>query len=187
MIRRLRVTSIAIIAMAWLTATAAPITVPELQRLLKSTAKSPVTFQEERESPWLSTPAMSRGTMRSLPDALEKRVESPRKETWRLLADRIEWTNGSETRQIVFSQAPAVAPLADLMRRVVAGDFAALERDFSIQLRGDDRVWSALLQPRTAEVKRYLDRVELQGTQGQLQVIIVLERNGERTTTRLAP
>jgi hypothetical protein len=36
-------------------------------------------------------------------------------------------------------------------------------------------------------VGRHLEQVELQGTGGQLQVIIVVERQGERTTTRLNP
>jgi hypothetical protein len=161
--------------------------VAELQRLLQSSAKPTVRFQELRESPWLPAPASSRGTMHSEPGALEKRVESPRKETWRLLPDRVEWVGEGGSKQILFTRAPALAALSDVMRRVVAGDIVALERDFRIQLSGDERVWRAQLQPRSAEVGRHLDQVELQGTGGQLQVIIVLERRGERTTTRLNP
>ena len=164
-------------------------TVGQLQRLLQSSDKPVVTFQEVRESPWLSTPAMSRGTLRTIPGGLEKRVDSPRSETWRLLADRLEWVGagGSESRQILFTQVPAVAPLSDLMRQVVTGDLASLQRDFQIELSGDERVWSAQLRPRGAQVSRYLDNAQLQGTQGQLQVIIVTLKNGERTTTRIAP
>jgi hypothetical protein len=165
------------------------ITVAELQRLLQSAARPVVNFQELRESPWLSAPMASRGTMRSTPQALEKRVESPRQETWRLLPDRIEWVGpgGSGNKQILFSQAPALAALSDVMRRVVAGDIALLQRDFRIELSGDERVWRAQLQPVSPQVARHLDHVELQGTAGQLQVIIVVERQGERTTTRLGP
>ncbi len=161
--------------------------VAELQRLLQSSAKPAVRFEEVRESPWLSTPVTARGTLHSTPGALEKRVESPRRETWRLLADRIEMQGAGGAQQILFSQAPALAPLSDLMRRVVAGDLVALERDFSIELSGDGRVWRARLQPRSAQVGRHLAQVDLQGTGGQLQVIIVVERQGERTTTRLHP
>ena len=166
---------------------AGALSVAELQRLVQAAAKPAVRFQEVRESPWLSTPLTSSGTMHSKPDALEKRVESPRRETWRLLPDRIEWVGAGGTKQILFSQAPALAALSDVMRRVVAGDIVALERDFRIQLSGDERVWRAQLQPRSAEVSRHLEQVELQGTGGQLQVIIVVERQGERTTTRLNP
>lgn len=165
------------------------ITVSQLQGLLQSAPRQSVPFQELRESPWLSAPLTSRGTMHSTPQSLEKRVESPRQETWRLLPDRIEWLGpaGADRKQIMFSQAPALAALADVMRRVVAGELVALERDFRIELQGDERVWSAQLQPRSPEVARHLDHVELQGTRGLLQVIIVVERQGERTTTRLQP
>ena len=170
-------------------AAADAITVPELQRLLQAAPKQSVPFQELRESPWLAAPMASRGTLRSTPQWLEKHVESPRQETWRLLPDRIEWTGpgGAGNKHIMFSQAPALAALADVMRRVVAGDIAALERDFRIQVQGDEAAWRSQLQPRSADVGRYIESVELQGTGNRLQVIIVNERQGGRTTTRLEP
>jgi hypothetical protein len=178
-----------LVALTVAAAAAHALTVPELQRLLQSAPKAPVQFTESRESPWLSAPVTSSGTMRSTPGALEKRVESPRKETWRLLPDRIEWQDaaGNPPRQIAFSQSPALAALADVMRNVVAGDLVALQRDFVIDVNGDERVWRAELRPRRAEISRYLSQVELQGTGRNLQVIIVAERQGERTTTRLQP
>jgi hypothetical protein len=123
--------------------------------------------------------------MRVTANALEKRVESARAETWRLLPDRIETRIGSETRQVMFSQVPALSALSDLMRHVVASEMVALERDFDISISGDERVWRAHLKPRSAQLGRYLDHAELQGSGGQVQVIIVVDREGGRTTTRL--
>ncbi len=164
------------------------LTAPELQRALQSSSRPTVRFEEVRESPWLSVPMTSRGTMQSTPQSLDKKVESPRQETWRLLADRIEWIGpGGEKKQTAFSQAPALGALADVMRRAVAGDITGLERDFRVQLRGDEKVWSAQLQPRNPEIARHLESVELQGTRGLLQVVIVTERQGERTVTRFQP
>ncbi|HSI53090.1 MAG: LolA-related protein [Ramlibacter sp.] len=164
------------------------ITVPQLQRLVQASARPVVAYQEVRESPWLATPQASRGTMHSTPQSLEKRVESPRQETWRMLPDRLEWTGpGGAGKQVMFSQVPALGVLSDVMRRVVAGDFTALEREFRIELHGTEAAWRAQLIPRGAELGRHLESVELQGAGGRLQVIIVAERQGERTTTRLAP
>ena len=180
--------ALAVTALAGTTAAADAIPVPQLQRLLQNSPRSAVPFEETRESPWLATPLNSRGTLHSTPQSLEKRVESPRRETWRLLPDRLEWAGpGSAAKQILFSQAPALGALSDVMRRVVAGDFAALERDFRIDLHGTDAAWRVNLVARKAEVARHLESVELQGTAGRLQVIIVSERQGERTTTRLSP
>lgn len=165
------------------------LTAGELQQLLQGAPKAQARYEETRESPWLSSPVTTRGILRATPQVLEKRVESPREETWRLLEDRAEWIGpgGAGRKQILFSQAPALQVLADVSRRATAGDLAALARDFNIVVRGDERVWSVQLQPRTPEVSRQLESVELQGTGNRLRVLIVVERRGERTTTRLLP
>jgi len=163
------------------------ITVPELQHLLQASPRNTVAFTETRESPWLAVPAETRGTMHWMPGVLEKRVEAPRKETWRMLPDRVEYVSPGDTgsKQILFSQSPAVAVLAETLRRLVAGDLLALQRDFRLDLRGDRHSWSAHLTPTSGEAARYLDHLELEGAGAELRVITVIERQGERTTTRL--
>jgi len=163
------------------------LTVAELERLLQSAAATQaVPFHEVRESSWMSAPAESRGTLRSAPGRLEKRVESPRQETWLILEDRMEWTGpDGESKQVLFSGAPGVAALAQALRSAVAGELVALEKSFRIEIRGDERMWTAQLVPRASEVARSLDHLELRGAGSQLQVIVVAEREGERTTTRL--
>ncbi len=178
------------LALAGLGATSAhALTLAELQRMLKTSPVVDVPFHEVRESPWLTMPVESRGTMRSTSQSLEKRVESPRQETWRLLPDRMEWVgaDGIERKQILFAQAPAVATLANAIRRIVAGDLQALESDFRISLSGDERHWTAQLHPADAKTARYLDHLEMLGAGAQLQALIVVERQGERTTTRFRP
>jgi hypothetical protein len=166
---------------------ASALTLPELQRQLQSAPVRAVAFEEERESPWLTGPVFSKGTMRSTPDALEKRVDSPRAETWRLLADRIEWVGGDPAarKEILFSNAPALALVAGLMRNLVAGDLAALARDFRIDITGDAGAWRARMTPKDAKVARALSAVEIEGANGRVVVITVSETSGQRTTTRL--
>lgn len=179
---------LALLCLGFAAGRAQALTLPELQRALQSSAKPSVAFEEVRESPWLQAPVTSRGTLHSTPQGLEKRVETPRPETWRILADRLEWIGPNGARKdIPLTQAPALAALAGVMRRAVAGDLVEMERDFRIELRGNEQVWSAQLQPRNADVARHLESVELQGTRGLLQVVIVTERQGERTTTRMKP
>ena len=186
LIRR-AVTRMALLLATIVMVSAHAMTVPELQALLLSTARPLVPYQEVRESPWLGSPVTSRGVLRSTPQALEKEVVSPRRETWRILADRMEWVGATGTKEILFTQAPALGALANVLRHVIAGDLAPLGRDFRIEVQGSPQVWRAVLKPRSSELARQLDSVELQGTGDQLQVIIVTERQGERTTTRLQP
>lgn len=169
-----------------LPALAQALTLSELQQLLQRDASTEVHYQESRESPWLSAPVVTQGVLRVTPQGLEKRVESPRPETWRLLADRLEWLGPDGSRkQMLFSDAPALQALADVTRYIISGQLAGLERDFRIELQGSTEAWSATLLPRSARVTRQLQEVQLQGSGAGLQVLIVTERQGERTTTRL--
>lgn len=165
------------------------LSVHELERLLQASRRESVSFMETRESPWLTTPVQSTGTMRSGTDVLEKRVETPRLETWRMLPDRVEWvaSDGVMTKQILFSQSPGLAVLADTLRRVVAGDLTTLDQTFKIDARGTQARWILRLNPRGGDAARYLDHVELEGERGEITAISVVERQGERTTTRLYP
>jgi hypothetical protein len=161
----------------------------ELQRLLQSAPVKSIAFSEVRESPWLAQPVESRGSLESKAGVLEKRVEAPRREVWRMLPDRVEYLGDGDAagKQILFSQSPAVAMLADTWRRVAAGDLLALQRDFRITLHGDQRAWSVRLQPVGADAVRHLDHLHLEGAGADLLIITVVDRQGERTTTRLYP
>jgi len=158
-----------------------------LQRLLQATPRHDVRFTEARESPWLAAPAVSSGTLNAAPGVLEKRVEQPRRETWRILKDRMQWVapGSGASKEFLFNEVPAVAALANAMRNAIAGDLAALEKDFQLTLGGDQQVWTVQLKPRQREVSRYLEQLELQGSRGRLQVLVILESQGDRTTTRL--
>lgn len=166
---------------------AQPITVAGLQRLLQDAPKRELRFHETRESPWLSAAVESSGSLKSSATMLEKRVEQPRRETWRILDDRMQLTvpGSTDVKQFLFSQAPAVAALANALRQVMAGDLQALEKDFALAPGGDERLWTLQLTPRRADIARFLKQLELQGTGVHLQVIVILESQGDRTTTRL--
>jgi hypothetical protein len=172
------------------------LTAGELQRLMQSAPVVDIPFVEQRQSPWLAEAVESRGTVRSLPQGgLEKQLEFPKREIWRLLPDRMEWKSlastgdntGNTSKQILFSKAPALGVLSDAIRHVVAGDFPALERDFKVVVEGDAKQWTAQLQAQSTEAVRYLDRLEMQGSGSRLLTLVVVERKGERTTTRFYP
>lgn len=173
---------------AWAAVAAAqPITVAQVQRLLQDAPKRELRFHETRESQWLSAPVESSGSMKASATMLEKTVEQPRRETWRILDDRMQLIEpGSATaKQFMYSEAPAVAVLANALRRVMAGDLRGLDQDFELVPGGDVRLWTLQLTPRRLAVARFLNQLELQGTGAQLQVIVIVESQGDRTTTRL--
>jgi hypothetical protein len=157
-----------------------------LQRLLQDTPRQPVRFTETRESPWLDAPTQASGTMRMQDGVLEKRVERPRRETWRILPDRMQQVpEAAPPREIRFADVPAMAALAHALRSTLSGDLQALERDFKPTLAGQPQQWTLQLTPRRPEVAKSLKLLELRGTRGRVQAIEIVESRGERTTTQL--
>jgi hypothetical protein len=163
------------------------LSVGRLQRLLQEAPLADVRFTEVRESRWLAAPIESSGTMRSSPMMLEKRVERPRPEICRILSDRMQVTApGSDgVKEVLLDQAPAAAALANTLRRVMAGDLEALNKDFQLKLSGDEREWTLQLTPRQPDVARQLKQIGLQGAGRRLVVIVIQESQGDRTTTYL--
>lgn len=168
-------------------AAAQAISVPALQRLLQQAPRREQRFRETRESPWLETPIESSGTMTASPALLEKKFERPRRETWRILPDRLQLIAGAAPpREVMFGDAPAVAALASALRLMATGELNAMEKDFRLETAGDERRWSLKATPQRAEIARFLKQIELQGSGSQIDVIAILEIQGERTTTRLS-
>jgi len=161
--------------------------ITRLQRLLRDAPQAAVRYTELRESRWLPAPIESSGTLTSTPTMLEKRVEQPRPETWRILDDRMQiGTPGAVgAREIMLDQAPAAAALAQTLRRVMAAELGALDKDFLLELSGDEREWTLQLTPRQEDVARQLKRIDLHGAGPRLLVMVILEAQGDRTTTRL--
>jgi hypothetical protein len=170
-------------------ATSPPFSVADLQRLLQQAPARVLRFQETRESPWLAAPVESSGRLSASATLLEKVVEQPRRETWRILPDRLERIvpGATEPARLLYSDSPAVAALAETLRHVMAGDLRALEKNYSLALGGDLRLWTVQLTPRNAQTARFLKQLDLQGNGAQLRVIVMLEPQGERTITRLSP
>lgn len=168
-------------------ASAQALSISQLQRLLQDTPQAEVRFTEVRESRWLAAPVESSGTLRSSAQMLERRVELPRRETWRILDDRMQLaTPGSEqVMEIALDKAPAVAALALTLRSVLAGRLDALNADFKLLLSGDERDWLLQLTPRRPEVARQLMQISVQGAGRRLAAIVIVESRGDRTTTRL--
>ena len=158
-----------------------------VQRLLAASNRSDVRYTETRESPWLAAPVESRGTLSWAKGRLEKRVELPRQETWRIFEDRMQWVSGdgSRERDIPLEKAPGPAAFAEALRLAVLGDITGLERRFVVAVSGSESAWVVTLTPREAGFARLVESIEMKGASGRLLELVVVEPRGERTTTRL--
>ncbi|MFA7505255.1 MAG: LolA-related protein [Burkholderiaceae bacterium] len=160
----------------------------ELRQLLQQDAGQELRFHEVRESPWLAAPVESRGVLVANPDGvLEKRVTTPRQETWRLGPERLEriGPDGKPAGTMSYEKFPALGAMAQAMRESLAGRFDEIREDFELQLQGTAEQWTLVLLPRAAPASGHIERIELQGNADGLRRLDVLERDGARTSTYL--
>ncbi len=177
-----------LILLPGLAATAMAFDLDEIQTRLQASSRQEVRFHEIRESPWLAAPVESRGILVARPDgSLEKRVTAPQQETWRLRPDRLERIGpNDETVGIMsYDKFPALGAMARAMREGLAGRFDGMKDDFELRLQGTAEHWTLELLPRAAQASRHIERVELQGDAAGLRTLVVVERNGARTSTHL--
>jgi hypothetical protein len=165
----------------------------QLEPLLKASATAIVQYEERRESPWLDAPQYSRGTLSVEGSVLIKTATSPRQEIWRLHAEFMEANQSlshteatpEQTRQIRYSQAPRMGVFANALRAVVMGNLSALPEKFMLEITGTELGWRLALTPKRSEDQRVLSRIEFTGAREGIEIIIVTEPQGEKTTTTL--
>ena len=65
------------------------------------------------------------------------------------------------------------------MRATLAGDRAALERHYSVQLEGQPEAWTLTLMPREQKLASLVKRIQIAGVRERLKRIEVEEASGD--------
>ena len=147
-----------------------------------------VAFTEVRYLAVLDRPLESSGELLyEAPDRLEKRILKPRPETLVLAHGVLSATRGRHTRTVEVAAWPQVAPLIEGLRATLAGDRAALERIFSVQLEGDPARWTLRLAPRDPEAARLISAVSITGEGADLSTVEILEADGDHSLLTVGP
>src|SRR4029453_971557 len=142
-------------------------------------------FRETKQLALLSAPLESRGVLHFLPpDRMLRRTLEPAPSS--LLVDG---------RRVVFREAPGAAPGAlsadpsarefvDNFTPVFRGDLAALQRRYETRFESDPPRWRLVLEPKDAMLRRFVASLTLSGEGESMREMVLVERDGERTTTR---
>lgn len=145
-------------------------------------------FVETKEISVLDRPLESSGELVfTPPDRLEKHVTSPGDE--RMVADREHLTleRGGRKQELALADYPQVAVLVESIRGTLAGDRAALERIYRLELGGDAPGWRLTLTPRDAALAKLVTRVVIEGSQASVQRVTVEQADGDRSLMRIIP
>jgi outer membrane lipoprotein carrier protein LolA len=181
------------VVLAWGIWTAAPSfaagwDVGTLMETLRAHPPGRAHFVETQEISVLDRPLESSGELVfTPPDRLEKHVTSPGDE--RIVADRerlVIQRNGRR-QELALAEYPQVAVLIESIRGTLAGDRAALERTYALDLEGDARAWRLALTPRDAALTRLVTRVTIEGSEAQVRRVTVEQAGGDRSLMRIIP
>jgi hypothetical protein len=163
-----------------LCATAAALDAEALIGRLAKPAPATVAFREVRFSPLVNEPLIVAGELGYTDStSLDRRVTEPYRETVAVRGEsvRVE-RDGSPPRSFGLNRAPELRGLLSGFTALLAGDSAALERNFSIAANGSDAAWTLELTPIDNRARRRLQQIVVNGRADVPQCFTMLTANG---------
>jgi hypothetical protein len=121
------------------------------------------------------------------PDHLEKRTLKPKPESLVLDHGVITARRGRHTYVLNLSDYPQIVPLIDSIRATLAGDRAALDRIFKVQLDGTLEQWKLLLVPSDGAVARTVKQIHIEGTRDAIHSVEIQQADGDRSLLSIGP
>lgn len=153
-----------------------------LMHLLARQTSGAATFVEHKHLAILDAPVESSGELRyRAPDRLEKITREPRPETLVLEGDVLTVERNDRRHVVRLGDYPEVAAFIDSIRATLAGDRAALERTYALDLAGRRDAWTLSLLPRDPKMAELVLRITIAGRGDKLRRIEILQADGDRS------
>jgi hypothetical protein len=167
---------------------AEPVPLDTLLALLAQRRHGVAEFQQQQFLSVLKHPLDTSGLLLyEAPDHLEQRTLKPHPQT--LMVDRglVTLQLGGRERTLRVADYPQLAPLIESVRATLAGDRAALEREFQLAFSGELAHWELLLVPRDPTVAAQVQRIRLRGAGDAITEVEVLQAGGDRSLMQITP
>jgi hypothetical protein len=163
----------------------------ELDRLMALLARrrhGTADFSESRYLSVLKQPLESSGVLiYDAPEHLEQRTLKPRPAAVVLDHGMVTFEAGKHRRTLRLADYPQLIPLIDSIRATLAGDRAALERAFEVELRGSLDHWELLLEPQHAPLNATLTRIEIHGEADAVREVQMFQMDGDHSVMFITP
>jgi hypothetical protein len=162
--------------------------VASLEQLLTSFRASPgleARFIERRVMALLAAPLTSEGTLYVAPPGLLARhVTRPSPSFQIIEPDRVRFGDASKIETIDLAQRPQIRGFVETFVALLAGDKAALERDYAVRFGPrPDGGWLLSLTPLRAPVNRVIASITLTGQGLLVSEMRIVEVEGDETVT----
>ncbi len=141
--------------------------------------------RETKELALLSAPLESRGVLHFLPpDRMLRRTLEPAPSSLLVDGRRVVFRDADGAAPVDLSADPSAREFVDNFTTVFRGDLAALKRRYDARFESDPPGWRLVLEPRDALLRRFVASLTLSGTGESMREMVLVERDGDRTTTR---
>lgn len=187
MTRRLR-WALAGCALAAAAAASAEPPAPTLEALMGGMAAARgvvAEFREVKELALLAAPLESRGVLHFVPpDRMVRRTLEPVASVLVVDGRRVLFRDSAGAPPVDLSGDPSARQFVDNVTAIFRGDVAALRERYEVRFEASPPGWRLELAPRDPVVRRFVESLTLAGEGEVLREMTLLERDGDRTTTR---
>lgn len=142
-------------------------------------------FREEKHIALLSAPIVTEGTIHYVrPGRMARRATSPSTQVLLIDGSSLRMWDGHHEETIDLASQPVVRSFVDSILSLLAGDRAALERNYTLSLAPSGETLVLTLTPRTAPLDRFLRSIRFTMTADyDLVRMDMLEVSGDTTST----
>jgi hypothetical protein len=163
---------------------------PDADALIKRLARpapASIRFTEVRFSSLLREPLIVSGELGySGPESLDRRVDTPYRETTTIRGDSVQVEReGEAQRSFALKRAPELQGLLTGFSALLAGDPTVIHRAFNVSTTGSDESWSLFLEPSDPRARRRLQQIRVDGG-GDTPRCFSIQSPASTTTTTIA-
>lgn len=164
-------------------ALAGDLKLPELMQLLAQQKSGNAAFVERKYIGLVDRPIESSGELAfTAPSKLEKRTVKPVFELLVLVGDSLTIERADGRRMTVsLRENPEISAFVESIRGTLAGDQAALEKFYSVELAGSLEKWQLVLTPTNARMAKVISRIMMAGARRSVKTIEFQQADGDRS------
>jgi hypothetical protein len=145
------------------------------------------TFTEKKFIKGLDAPIESSGELGfEAPSRMVKRTLRPKLETLTLDKRMITVERGRQQRTLSLDDYPELAVHIEGIRACLAGDRAALERIYRVELGGSAAQWKMTLVPLNEKAAEQVRAIHLDGEQADIRTVRVQLVDGDSSIMQIA-
>jgi outer membrane lipoprotein-sorting protein len=145
-------------------------------------------FVEKKYLAVLDKPLVATGEMTyTAPDRLEKNTLTPKVERLILDKDVLTLERNKQKLSINLANQPEALAFVDSIRGTLAGNRAALEKNYALHLSGTSEKWVLTMLPREQKIAALVLRITVTGSRDQMRSIEYLQADGDRSLLSIEP